>query len=190
MKTTLDDQITPLQELRVLLCLIRHADGKGSVDFDNSDVTATLGGLVWNGNALDYLLHKLDEAGVIDYSDIGEDGFKPIILCIINDDTHRYVAALAENLEAEYVALDKRITDILTFSPSTLTSRIADTKRQIEEVKKHVASNDVLKSWPSHCARSKVTSIASVWYRRGTSISTKTSFALCKRKVGQASKRQ
>jgi len=146
MKTTLDDQITPLQELRVLLCLIRHADGKGSVDFDNPDVTATLGGLVWNGNALDYLLHKLDEAGVIDYSDIGEDGFKPIILCIINDDTHRYVAALAENLEAEYVALDKRITDILTFSPSTLTSRIADTKRQIEEVEKHVASNDVLKS--------------------------------------------
>lgn len=125
MKTTLDDQITPLQELRVLLCLIRHADGKGSVDFDNPDVTATLGGLVWsglvwNGNALDYLLHKLDEAGVIDYSDIGEDGFKPIILCIINDDTHRYVAALAENLEAEYVALDIHAHE----EPAALVSKL------------------------------------------------------------------
>ncbi|OPK07336.1 hypothetical protein HFV04_003370 [Pseudomonas sp. BIGb0427] len=145
MRTTIDDQITPPQELRVLLCLIRHADAKGSVDFDNPDVTATLSSLVWNWNAVEYLLHKLDEAGVIDYSEIGEDGFKPIILCIVNDDTHRYVAGLAEKLEAEYVTLDKRITDILTFSPSALTSRIADTKRQIDEVKKHVASNDLLK---------------------------------------------
>lgn len=145
MKTTMDDQITPHQELRVLLCLIRHADAKGSVDFDNPDVTATLSSLVWNWNAVEYLLHKLDEAGVIDYSEIGEDGFKPIILCIVNDDTHRYLAGLAEKLEAEYVALDKRITDILTFNPSALTNRITDTKRQIDEVKKHVASNDLLK---------------------------------------------
>lgn len=141
----MDDQITPAQELIVLLCLIRHADAKGSVDFDNPDVTATLSSLIWNWNAVEYLLYKLDEAGVIDYSEIGEDGFKPIILCIVNDDTHRYLAGLAEKLEAEYVALDKRITDILTFNPSALTNRITDTKRQIDEVKKHVASNDLLK---------------------------------------------
>ncbi len=141
----MDDQITPLQELRILLCLIRHADAKGSVDFDNPDVTATLGSLVWNWNAVEFLLYKLDEAGVIDYSEIGEDGFKPIILCIVNDDTHQYVAGLAEKTESVYVALDKRITDILTFNPSSLTNRITDTKRQIEEVKKHVASNDLLK---------------------------------------------
>ncbi|PAA00493.1 hypothetical protein [Pseudomonas fragi] len=141
----MDDQITPLQELRILLCLIRHADAKGSVDFDNPDVTATLGSLVWNWNAVELLLYKLDEAGVIDYSEIGEDGFKPIILCIVNDDTHQYVAGLAEKTESVYVALDKRITDILTFNPSSLTNRITDTKRQIEEVKKHVASNDLLK---------------------------------------------
>ena len=141
----MDDQITPLQELRILLCLIRHADAKGSVDFDNPDVTATLGSLVWNWNAVEFLLYKLDEAGVIDYSEIGEDGFKPIILCIVNDDTHQYVARLAEKTESVYVALDKRITDILTFNPSALTNRITDTKRQIEEVKKHVASNDLLK---------------------------------------------
>lgn len=145
MRTTMDDQITPLQELRILLCLIRHADAKGSVDFDNPDVTATLGSLVWNWNAVEFLLYKLDEAGVIDYSEIGEDGFKPIILCIVNDDTHQYVAGLAEKTESVYVALDKRITDILTFNPSSLTNRITDTKRQIEEVKKHVASNDLLK---------------------------------------------
>ena len=141
----MDDQITPFQELRILLCLIRHADAKGSVDFDNPDVTATLGSLVWNWNAVELLLYKLDEAGVIDYSEIGEDGFKPIILCIVNDDTHQYVAGLAEKTESVYVALDKRITDILTFNPSSLTNRITDTKRQIEEVKKHVASNDLLK---------------------------------------------
>lgn len=67
MRTTMDDQITPLQELRILLCLIRHADAKGSVDFDNPDVTDTLGSLVWNWNAMEFLLYKLDEAGVIDY---------------------------------------------------------------------------------------------------------------------------
>lgn len=145
MKTTIDDQITELQELRILLCLIRHADEKGVVDFDNQDVAAVLGSLVKNGNALDYLLYKLDQAGVIDYSEIGEDGFKPIILCIINDDTHRYVAGLAEKAEAEYVALDKRITDILTFNPRALTNRITETKRQIDEVNKHLASNEVLK---------------------------------------------
>ena len=141
----MDDQITPLQELRILLCLIRHADAKGIVDFDNPDVTTTLSSLVWNWNAVEFLLYKLDEAGVIDYSEIGEDGFKPIILCIVNDDTHQYVAGLAEKTESVYVALDKRITDILTFNPSSLTNRITDTKRQIEEVKKHVASNDLLK---------------------------------------------
>ncbi|KAB0490874.1 MULTISPECIES: hypothetical protein [Pseudomonas] len=145
MKTTIDDQISPLQELRILLCLIRHADAKGSVDFNNPDVTATLSSLVRNWNAADYLLYKLDEAGVIDYSEIGEDGFKPIILCFVNDDTHQYVAGLAEKTESDYVDLDKRITDILTFNPSALTNRITDTKRQIEDVKKLVASNDLLK---------------------------------------------
>ena len=145
MKTTMDDQITPLQELRILLCLIRHADAKGSVEFNNQDVTATLSNLVGNWNAVEYLLYKLDEAGVIDYSEIGEDGFRPIILCFINDDTHRYLAGLAEKTEEDYVALDKRITDILTFNPGALTNRITDTKRQIEEVKKLVASNDLLK---------------------------------------------
>ncbi|EPX9619307.1 hypothetical protein ACW6G1_004905 [Pseudomonas aeruginosa] len=141
----MDEQITPLQELRVLLCLIRHADEKGVVDFDNPDVTVTLGSLVGNWNALEYLLYKLDQAGVVDYSDIGEDGFKPIIICAVDDDTHRYVAALAEKIETEHVALDQRITDILTFNPRALTNRIYDTKRQIDEVNKHVASNELLK---------------------------------------------
>ncbi|MFO7074123.1 hypothetical protein P3E18_28195, partial [Pseudomonas aeruginosa] len=36
-------------------------------------------------------------------------------------------------------------TDILTFNPSALTNRISDTKRQIDEVNKHVASNELLK---------------------------------------------
>lgn len=145
MTTTMDDQITPLQELRILLCLIRHADEKGGVDFDNPDVTAALGSLAGNRNALEYLLYKLDQAGVVDYSDIGEDGFKPIIICVVDNGTHRYIAALAEKIEMEYVALDQRITDILTFNPSALTNRISDTKRQIDEVYKHVASNELLK---------------------------------------------
>jgi hypothetical protein len=63
----------------------------------------------------------------------------------VSDHTHRYVAGLAEKIETKYTALDKRITEILTFNPSALTNRISDTKRKIDEVNTHVASNEILK---------------------------------------------
>ena len=91
------------------------------------------------------LLYDLDEAGVIEYTEVGEDGFEPIIFASINERTHIYLSELIEFTEKEFLSIENRITEILTFNPKSLTQQIKDTGLKIDEVNNYISGTDLLK---------------------------------------------
>jgi len=128
-----------------LLAFIRHADEKGNVDFEKTNIGEDIGKIAWNGNWIDSLLYKLNEAGVIHYEEIGEDGFKPIIMAGVSSHTHEYLAGLIESVNEEHDALENRISEILTFNPKLLSKTISDTQAKLDEVAAHIGGNELLK---------------------------------------------
>jgi hypothetical protein len=141
----MDENISKIQEIRVLLSFIRHADGEGNIDFKETEIFPELHNVVSNGNWLDVLLYRLNSAKIIHYEEIGEDGFAPIIFGGITSTTHQYLAGLVESVETEYHALEERITEILTFNPNQLSKKILDTKEKLDEVESLIKGNELLK---------------------------------------------
>ncbi len=145
----MDDKISKIQEIRVLLSFIRHADGEGNIDFKETPIFSDLHKVVTNGNWLDSLLYRLNSAQVIHYEEIGEDGFAPIISRGITNTTHEYLAGLIDSFESEYHSLEQRITEILTFNPNQLSKKILDTKKKLDEVESLIKGNELLKPMES-----------------------------------------
>lgn len=141
----MDKNISKFQEIKLLLAFIRHADEKGNVDFDKTNIGEDLGKIVWNRNWIDSLLYKLNEAGVLRYEEIGEDGFKPIIMAGVSSHTHEYLAGLIESVNEEHDALESRISEILTFNPKLLSKTISDTQAKLDEFAAHIGGNELLK---------------------------------------------
>lgn len=141
----MDEKITKLQEIRILLAFIRHADNAGSIDFRKTEIGSDLHKIVPNPNWIDALLFRLNSTGIITYEEIGENGFAPIIITGISNATHQYLSGLMESIECEYNSLEQRITEIFTFNPSQLSKRIADTKQKLDEVERHIKANELLK---------------------------------------------
>lgn len=145
----MDDNISKIQEIRVLLSFIRHADGEGNIDFKETPIFSDLHKVVTNGSCLDSLLYRLNSAQAIHYEEIGEDGFAPIIFGGITSMTHEYLAELVETVESEYHSLEQRITEILTFNPNQLSKKISDTKKKLDEVESLIKSNELLRPMES-----------------------------------------
>jgi hypothetical protein len=145
----MDDKISKIQEIRVLLSFIRHADGDGSIDFKKPQIFSDLHEVVANGNWLDSLLYRLNSAQIVHYEEIGEDGFAPIIFGGITSATHKYLVGLVESVEVEYHSLEQRITEILTFNPNQLSKKILDTKEKLDEVESLIKGNELLKPMES-----------------------------------------
>lgn len=98
----------------------------------------------------DYLL-ELNDKGVLYYEEIGEDGFRPIVMCSISNHTREYLRELILNVqndhweaEREIEILNKRITEILTFDPKRLSEEINSTESIILKTKEQLNSNPVL----------------------------------------------
>lgn len=145
-RVSMIEKISKFQEIKILLTFIRHADEKGHVDFDKTNIGEDLGKIVWNGNWVDSLLYKFNEAGILHYEEIGEDGFKPIIMAGVSSHTHEYLEGLIESVNEEYDALESRISEILTFNPKLLSKTISDTQKKLDEVSAHIGDNEILKS--------------------------------------------
>lgn len=145
----MDDKISKIQEIRVLLSFIRHADGEGNIDFKETPIFSDLHKVVTHGNWLDSLLYRLNSTQVIHYEEIGEDGFAPIIFGGITSTTHEYLAGLVESVESEYHSLEQRITEILTFNPNQLSKKISDTNKKLDEVESLIKGNELLKPMES-----------------------------------------
>lgn len=141
----MDENISKFQEIQLLLAFIKYSDVKGSVDFEKTEIGTDLGKIVWNGNWIDSLLYKLNDAGVLYYEEIGEDGFKPTIIAGVSSHTHEYLAGLIESVKQEHEALNARITEILTFNPELLSKTISETQSKLDDVSTHIQGNELLK---------------------------------------------
>jgi hypothetical protein len=140
------NEITKFQEIKILYALIRYADKEGIIDFKTTDIANSLSKIEkGNGFFVSNLLYDLDEAGIIEYTEVGEDGFEPIIFASINERTHIYLSELIEFTEKESLSIENRITEILTFNPKSLTQQIKDTGLKIDEVNSYISGTDLLK---------------------------------------------
>lgn len=139
------DNISKFQKIKVLLAFIRHADNKGFVDFDKTKIAEDLHKAISNPNEIDNLLYDLNESGIISYIEVGEDGFKPIIVSSISNKTHEHLLELVNSTNEESDALERRISEILTFNPKQLSSSISETQHKLKEVNQLVSTNDLLK---------------------------------------------
>ena len=141
----MEEKITSFQEVQLLLAFIKSSDGDGNIDFEKTNISHDLAKIVTNGNWLDSLLYKFDEAGVLKYEEIGEDGFKPIIIAGITSNTYIYLDGLISKLKDEYEDLENRIAEIFTFNPNVLSKSISATKLKLDSVSDLVKNNELLK---------------------------------------------
>jgi len=142
---SMGENISKFQEIQLLLLLIKHADEKGNIDFDETDIDSDIDKIVWNRNFTDRLLYKLSESGVIHYEENGEDGFKPFVYASISVHTHEYLASLIQSAKEEHEILEARIAEILTFNPELLSKTISETQSKLDDVYKHINGNELLK---------------------------------------------
>lgn len=135
------------EEIFLISNLITAADKSNNVDFSKSEIWKSL--FLDEDTKIheDYFL-ELNDRGIIDYEEIGEDGFAPIILCSVKNETKEYLKALIttqhsqlENSINEINDLNKRITEILTFNPNKLSSEISKSKNDLENLKKQLTTN-------------------------------------------------
>ncbi len=98
----------------------------------------------------DYLF-TLNDKGILYYEEIGEEGFKPIIMCSVKPETTEYLKHLLIDMEKsnskdrkEIEELNKRITEILTFNPQKLSDEIKLTENIIYKTKEQLKGNPIL----------------------------------------------
>ncbi len=140
------------EEFFLIANLLNAADQKNNVDFSNKDI--------WKSFFLsedtkiheDYFL-ELNEKGIIDYEEIGEDGFAPIIMCSVKNETREYLKKLiifqqiqTQKSTDEINDLNKRIEEILTFNPNKLSSEISKSKYDLERLKEQLSTNPLFNS--------------------------------------------
>ncbi len=135
---------------RLLACFIRHSDEKGFIDQKSKKFFEELGQLFSNGNVLDRHLYELNEAGLIYYEEVGEDGFAPYIGAGCTKQTATHLAALLEEIESDLVHLRRRISEILTFDPDRLKTEISGAEIQLKAARKSAEENNLLNPLLSH----------------------------------------
>lgn len=136
--------LTTIQVARILAIFIRYADEKGSIE-RLDDLFQELGKIFPNGNVLEGYLYELSQQGSIHYEEIGEDGFKPIILAGTTPKTAEHLTVLLSKSDDDLESLEGRIKDILTFNPDRLRSEISDAEAQLVDAKEKVKANEMLR---------------------------------------------
>jgi hypothetical protein len=125
--------------------MMRHAGADGYIDAKKEAFWNELKAIYSNGSNLDSRLCELNEKGVIHYEEIGEDGFAPIVIAGIKDQTHAHFSSLMSTIEAETSELEKNLKEILTFDPEQMTADIEKAQRQLVEARMAATANEMLK---------------------------------------------
>lgn len=144
------------EEIFYLSNLISIADDDKTVDFTKPKNLINSYLIDTTKVSEDYLIN-LDDQGILYYEEIGEDGFEPIIMCSLTDKNQPYLKELLLNLSKQeveknkkIVELNKRISEILTFSPQKLANEIKSTEEVINKTRNQIESNNVLNSLTPH----------------------------------------
>lgn len=135
---------TDFQKLKVLTLLTAYADENGYVSFPDV-MREKLYGFFENGNDVDFILYQLNEDGFISYEEIGEEGFKPIIICSINEKTYSSIMDLVCKIEGDFELMNERIHELFTFNHRKLLSDIEVTNKKISEIENTIKSNEIMK---------------------------------------------
>ncbi|MFT6843463.1 MAG: hypothetical protein ACJASR_002244 [Psychroserpens sp.] len=142
--------MTKYEEIYFISTILSKANADKSVDLNESNNWESLF-LTDDTKVHEDYLHELNNKGILDYEEIGEEGFKPIIMCSLKPETTGYLKNLITNIETEssidkkeIVLLNKRITEILTFDPKRLSDKLNETKITIANTKEQLKSNPLL----------------------------------------------
>jgi hypothetical protein len=144
------NHISKTQTARLLVAFIRFADDKGSIDPKNQAFFEEIGKLFTNANILDQHLYELNAAGSIEYEEIGEDGFTPIIFAGCTEKTSVHLATILEEIENDLISTKNQINEILTFDPDRLRSEISEAESQLKAARKSAEENELLKPLLRH----------------------------------------
>lgn len=132
------------KEMKLLINFIKYADKNNSINSKNKDFFRDINLIFENGNDLDQLLYELDKKGIIVYDEVGEDGFAPICIAAINNNTLSYLNELVNLIEIDYKNLEFLIKDLFTFEPEKLSLDINSAQKKLIEAKSLAKSNTLL----------------------------------------------
>lgn len=142
--------MTKYEEIYFISNLLLIAKADKSVELNESDDWKSLF-LNQETKVHEDYLFQLNDAGVLYYEEIGEDGFKPIVMCSVKPETTDYLKKLLIELETsnsvdrkEIETLNKRITEVLTFDPQRLSDEIKSTESIISKTKEQLNSSPLL----------------------------------------------
>lgn len=151
-KSLVAEKIANIQASRILAAFISYANEKGFVEERLQEMFDYLKPHFPNRNVLESYLYELSKQGSICYEEVGEDGFKPIVLAGYTKKTAEHLLALIDEIETSLVeketslaSLDGRLHDILTFNPDRLKNEIVSAKNQLEDTRKAAEENNLLK---------------------------------------------
>ncbi len=134
-----------IQEIKILLVFIKHAGLNGSIDTQETDFLLDLNNIVENGYNLDVCLYELNNGGILNYDEIGDDGFAPIVLAGLTKNTHAHLSQLIFQFEQEAIELERQLKELLTFDPEKITAQIEEAQEQLRQAKTVAESNALLK---------------------------------------------
>ncbi|WP_426054704.1 hypothetical protein [Janthinobacterium sp. PSPC2-1] len=137
-------KISKTQKARLLGSFILHSHGKGEI-VDQEKFFAEIGQLFSNGNVLVQQLFELNNERIVDYDEIGEDGFAPIIMVGCTERTHEHLATLLQEIDEDMEDLRRRLAEILTFDPERLKNEISGAEAQIKSARRLAEESPLLK---------------------------------------------
>lgn len=130
----------PLLKAKILANLLKMADENCNVDFKQPGAAA-----IWelDRRVNDYLF-ELNDSGAIHYEEIGEDGWAPIVLCSISQQTFEHLLSCLGAITGEVNLLDERVQSLLKHDPNRLREDIAQSERHIAEARDQLQKNPIL----------------------------------------------
>ncbi|WP_431819413.1 hypothetical protein [Burkholderia sp. F1] len=130
----------PLLRAKILATLLKLADEKRGVDLKQPDATQ-----LWDLDPhVDDYLFELNEANAIDYEEIGEDGFAPIVICSVGQNTLEHLLGCLAALTGDISLLDERVQSLLRHDPNKLREDITQSERHIAEARDQLQKNPIL----------------------------------------------
>lgn len=131
------------QTARILAAFIHYSDEKRQID-DQTDLFQELNTLFSNGNLRDQRLYEMNAQGIIYFEQVGEDGFQPITMMGCTERTTECLATLIREIEQDSKDLERRLIEVLTFSPDRLKAEIENAEGQLKEARKLAEENELL----------------------------------------------
>ncbi|MFA3632898.1 hypothetical protein KWD68_01110 [Acinetobacter baumannii] len=133
------------QDIKLLQILIKYSNSDLDIEVDNENMWKELSKIFPNKNLLEQRMYELNNEGIINYEEIGEEGFAPIIIATIKKDTHFFLTELIEKAEIEVIETEKVLKDLLTFDPDILIQNIEKAQNNLNSAKKEAENNELLK---------------------------------------------